>query len=243
MDTLNRIGKAVLTAGNMLRPSIAVSGDPLVAEPYHCLRDMQLGGVIDAGAHVGEFALMIREVLPGIPVVSFEPNPIAFAALKANAEDTADWTCLPYALDDHHGDAVLHANAFTPSSSLLPISRQGVRAFPYAVQSRRVSVPVRSLDALWPLYNLRAPLLLKLDVQGYEDRVLRGASAVLEHVSAIVIEVSYELMYKGQMLYPEIVALLGSLGFTEKKTMLVMNDVLGRRPVQADLLFVRTSAC
>ena len=60
---------------------------------------------------------------------------------------------------------------------------------------------------------LIAPILLKLDVQGFEKNVLEGASVLLEKIDYLVLEVSFISMYEGEPLFDEMHTYLKEKGF------------------------------
>ena len=77
--------------------------------------------------------------------------------------------------------------------------------------SIRISTLDRALGST--LDHLPRELLLKLDVQGFEDRVLRGAERVLAQCKAVVLEVSLDPLYEGQADFLGLAHLLHNAGF------------------------------
>lgn len=61
--------------------------------------------------------------------------------------------------------------------------------------------------------TLAAPILLKIDVQGFEDRVIGGAGKFLERVRWVLMEVSFSKLYEGERDFETIVELLNKHGF------------------------------
>ena len=82
------------------------------------------------------------------------------------------------------------------------------------------------------------PALLKLDVQGYEAAVLRGATRILAKIDEILCECSFVELYEGQPLAAEVVALLHAAGFTLVQVGTPAYGTSGQ-PLQADFLFRR----
>jgi len=72
------------------------------------------------------------------------------------------------------------------------------------------------------------PLLLKLDVQGFEHEALKGASALLDKVALIEIETSFREMYAGELKHTELITYLESQGFTIYTIAPPAIDELGR---------------
>ena len=229
--------------GNILRPGsyrpVALADESLDPGVSARIAGLGIRTVIDAGAHVGEFAAGARKAMPGARILSFEPVPEVFARLTERMGGDPLWTGFPFALGDAEGEEAFHVHAFSPISSLLPIAKEGIRAFPYArFRQKPVTVRVRRLDAVLAGAGAEGPYLLKIDVQGYEDRVVRGMGAELGGAAAILAEVSHKRLYEGQMVLPEWNAFLAGLGFRHALTIREIPDFWGR-PAQADALYLR----
>ncbi len=192
--------------------------------------------VLDVGASRGQFAVFARARFPGARIISFEPLP--------DAQDTAARVLAGLhgelhrvALGASAGETTLHVSAQDDSSSLLPIGPEQVRAFPGTQEARKVSVQVDVLSS-YLTDDLSRPCLLKIDVQGLELDVLRGAGDRLALVDEVFVEASFVPLYTGQALVGEVVAFLADRG-------LRLVDVIGvaRRAdgvaLQADFLFRR----
>jgi hypothetical protein len=98
-------------------------------------------------------------------------------------------------------------------------------------------VATARLDEAVPPGKVRRPVLLKIDVQGTEIEVLRGATGMLGEVDSVLVECSFVELYRGQALAGEVIAFLDERGFSLAS---VCSPALDRgRVVQADLLFER----
>jgi hypothetical protein len=128
----------------------------------------------------------------------------------------------------------------TPSSSLLSTTQHEESLFPETRAQSNVNVPVTTLDrALSKLATAMEPqILLKLDVQGYEERVLRGAADLLSKVQACLLEVCVDPLYVGQATFKELVVLLGHHGL-EYAGNLYQRYGQDGRVMWLDALFVR----
>lgn len=170
--------------------------------------------VLDVGANVGQYASDLRALGYRGRIVSFEPLEAAFGRLQARAADDPYWRCVHAAVGEAAGETVIHVAANSVSSSLLPMTSLHVQMAPESVYVRDETVPVVTLDeaAADPLGGGER-VLLKMDVQGYELGVLRGAERLLESVCAVETEMSTRPLYEGQPLWYEVVDYLTERAF------------------------------
>jgi FkbM family methyltransferase len=123
--------------------------------------------VLDIGAHVGYYSCLAgRLVGPTGLVIAFEPNPRNFELLQANVwrNGLTNVVCFPWAVSDKPGFAQLYLSGDNSGDHRIYEHEQG-----------RASIPVR-IAALDALEVLRAPVdVVKIDVQGAEESVFRGA--------------------------------------------------------------------
>ena len=207
-------------------------------------RDVPFGGcfatIIDVGAHYGQFSLLARELYPDATIVCVEPMPEAVDRLRAVHHSDSRVSIEPFAAAASGGRRCLHVSRKTDSSSLLPILNPYLAAFPGTEESSVIHIDAQTLDALLPS-QLERPALLKIDVQGGELEVLRGAPRLLAQVDVAFVECSFVEFYGGQPLADEVIGALLRHGLRLVGVYSVVRD--GRKQcLQADLLFRRSGA-
>lgn len=144
------------------------------------------GAVYDIGANCGWFA--VRAARGGRPVRAFEPVPgtAAYAERNLAAVSAPDAELLRVAVSDRQGIGTIHLYSSSGNNSLHE------RTLPEGHPLRHVGtaeVPLAPLDALVAEHGLPAPALVKIDVEGNELAVLRGARETLRrHRPLIVLE-------------------------------------------------------
>lgn len=195
---------------------------------------LDVGTVIDVGASRGQFALFARRRWPSARIICFEPIPGAADKLQEVLGGAV--TLHRTALGSVEGASSLNISGADDSSSLLPIGRQAVE-FPGTRAVGTVTVPVgvlaNHLHAALP-----GPVLLKIDVQGFELEVLHGAGDRLALVDEILCECSFVELYDGQPLASDVIRYLREHGFTLTRVSGLAYGESGRQ-LQADLLFHR----
>ena len=180
------------------------------------LRSRPIRSVVDVGANVGQFARWARRLFPDAALFCFEPQPEVCQELRRWAlEQRKPVTVFELALGDTSGfvNMLAHA-AHTPSSSLLKTTPLTSALYPQTREQREIRVALSTLDAaIAPsMDELADDLLVKLDVQGYEDRVIAGGESVLRRASACIVEVNLDGLYVGQPTFERIAAQLNALG-------------------------------
>lgn len=172
--------------------------------------------VIDVGCREGE-ASSWKPFDPRVRLIGFEPDAAECDRLASDFDGPAERTFIPLALGDRTGNATLHATRSPQSSSLYPPSPEAIELHPQLAAHEEVGRREISLTTLdtWIAETSPAnlPHFLKLDVQGSELDVLRGAERSLERARAIQLEVEFERLYEGQALFGEIDAYLRDRGY------------------------------
>lgn len=200
--------------------------------------------VIDAGAHTGQYGRWLRELGYRGQILSIEPQAGANALLRRAARRDPRWRVLPpLALGDADGSADLTIAADSESSSLAAALPTLLDAAPGAAGRAVERVPLRRLDSLAPalIGRARAPFL-KLDVQGYERRVLAGAAATLPLLRGLQLELSLTPLYAGEATLAEVAADLERAGFLLHGLTPGFTDPRDGRVLQVDALFARPTA-
>lgn len=171
--------------------------------------------VLDVGASQGEYGRWLRDAGYHGRIVSFEPLPEAYAGLQSAAQADPLWTVAPrMALGNQDGTLTVNIAANLVSSSALPMLESHRTAAPQSLYVGAQVVPVARIDTVAPDF-IRADdnVFLKADVQGFEDRVLDGATHVLPKICGLQLELSLVPLYEGQELFWTLVERLRGDGY------------------------------
>lgn len=221
-------------------PTILPSADEAIAELMEVAHPR---AVIDVGANTGQFASWVRNSGFDGPIISFEPQPEEHAALAAAAELDSAWIVAPRcALGASDGTAQIHVAGNSQSSSMLEMLDLHKDNAPTSAYVDSLETPVRRLDDVVAELGFDpADALLKIDTQGFETEVLRGAPLTLPAIVAAHVELSLAPLYDGQALASEIFALFGAAGLE----LSIINDCFNTgdgRILQIDGGFTRMGA-
>jgi|KBSMisStaDraftv2_1062788.scaffolds.fasta_scaffold605952_1 FkbM family methyltransferase len=207
------------------------------------LRGVGIDLVLDVGANAGQYAGGLRLLGYSGRIVSFEPLSTAHAQLSRAARPSAGWEIAPrMAIGDADGTVSIHMAGNSVSSSILDMLPAHERAAPGSAYVASETVPLRRLDGVAGEYLAGARrILLKIDAQGYEDRVLAGAAGLLDRITAIQTELSLVPLYAGQLLFDEMRKRVEALGFELYAVFPGYVEERTGRTLQLDGFFLRCS--
>jgi FkbM family methyltransferase len=222
-------------------PFRMVGLDLVIRRPYplQFLTSYGIKTVLDIGAHQGGFAEEVRAILPSAMLHSFEPVAKSFQRLKQRKDLGPNFRPWKLAIGDRNGTAIMHVNSLSASSSLLPLGTL-TDHWPQATEEKEEHVDISTLDDWQSEVELEQAILLKADVQGSEGNVLAGARKLLEHVSVVIMEVSFEEFYAGQHLFDDIYRTMRDAGFGLKGMYDPAFDTITSRQIQSNAIFDRT---
>lgn len=171
--------------------------------------------VLDVGADTGEYVQKLRRYGYRGRVVSFEPLSASFTVLSANAARDPRWDVVNTACGARDGEAELNVAGNLHSSSLLEMLPAHESAAPESAYVRRERVRLRRLDSIFEACRGDARhVFLKIDTQGYEQTVLEGAAQSLKSIVGVQLEMSLVPLYRGQVLFPELLSFMSAQGYT-----------------------------
>lgn len=197
--------------------------------------------VIDIGANEGRFSEEMRILFPTAEIYAFEPLSSCVSRIQKRMAGDARFTLFPVALGEEKGSLPIRHSSFHPSSSLLPMAALHEWLYPKSKEFTLEPVPVEQLDSILTEKALTGPVLVKIDVQGYEDRVIAGGTATLAKADLIIIETSFVTLYEGQPLFGDIYDALRALGFSYTGNREQHFDPKTQRLIYEDSLFERSS--
>ena len=183
--------------------------------------------VVDVGAFLGDWSILAKQIWPASRLFMIEPN-LANQARLADLAEQLDAT-LFCDLVGAENDQAVQFNVMGPGSSIMS-ERSGL---PRTVETRRL----RTLDSL--LNEVDPPGLLKIDAQGYELQILKGALQVLPAFEAVLLEIAIIEVNEGAPLLYDVVVFMKSLGFVAYDILEIHRRPLDKALNQVDIIFVR----
>lgn len=185
---------------------------------------------IDVGAYSGEWTLSFRHLFPKARVLMVEPQPAQRERLQALAHVHSGVEFAPVLLGPAAATGVTFYQAETGSSVLRD---------PGNAVAEPAALEMTTLDAVARGTPFERADFLKLDVQGYELEVLKGAEEVLRSVEAVMMEVNLIGVYEGAPLAHEAVAYMAARGFRVYDVCTFFRRPYDNALWQMDMIFVR----
>jgi FkbM family methyltransferase len=190
-------------------------------------RGLQPTTVIDVGAFEGSWSEMARAIWPHSKIIMFEPN-AAKAAIVSKAAKSIGANLFPELLGASDGAEVVF-NVMESGSSIMnensPLNRT------------KETRTLRRIDSIIPTLGRGA--LLKVDAQGYELEILKGADAILPSIDSVLLEVAIIEINEGAPLLADVVGFMKQRGFVTCEILEIHRRPLDQALNQIDILFVR----
>jgi FkbM family methyltransferase len=181
------------------------------------LKGKSITGIIDCGAFEGHLSRLYTKMFPEAIIYAFEPVPETFARLQESSISYPHIKAINQGVGRSTGKTLFYQTAHPGSSSLLPPSSTGLHYYPdlYPI-SNQYEVDLTSLNDWWQSAGHPAIQFIKLDVQGGELDLLKGATELLEKagVELIQTEVMFLGTYARQGLFSEVEIFLRHRGFS-----------------------------
>jgi len=179
------------------------------------LDEYRVESIIDVGANEGQFALSMRTLGFRGKIYSFEPVDAAYEKLKRASASDNSWFVFDFALGAEPAEALINVSDFSSFSSILDVNDYARERWADSKVTHQQKITIKTLDecASEGLFDSNSRLLLKMDTQGYDLEVFRGAQSVLPNVSCMLSELSLIPIYEGMPSYSDALAEFESYGF------------------------------
>lgn len=171
---------------------IELVNEVVVRDQYQAERFLEKNSiVIDAGAHIGTFSIFASKLASNGKVYSFEPVSKTFQILKKNTEHYKNITCTNLGLDNAASQKNIFVNPKRSSGSVFEdspyISEGLIGGKDGAPELSRTT----TLDEFVAEQNIKNVDFIKIDTEGYEAKILKGAEKTIEKYKPIISMAAY----------------------------------------------------
>lgn len=219
---------------------IGTSSHPL-ARRRALLESFEIRLVLDVGAGAGGFAKQMRKDIGySGTIISFEPLSSAFKLLEEAARADTKWDVINCAIGDMEEKTTINIAGNSTSSSLLNMLPLHEKAAPDSIYVANESVNVKTLDHIFDdLAISEKNIYLKIDTQGFEAKVLKGAEKSLKRIDTIQLEMSLVPLYESETAFKDLYDILDSQGYTLVGFEPGFSDRISGQMLQLDGIFHR----
>jgi FkbM family methyltransferase len=169
------------------------------------------GSILDVGGGQATTAQLFSRYFPTAPVFIFEPILSNFKEIEKQSVGQTTWRLVNKAVGSSVGETFINIASHVTASSLLEMNADAEGYGNLLVTEKKEAIKVTTLDAEIP--NNTPISILKMDVQGFELEVLKGAKETLKRTEIVILEINNHDGYKNAPTYFELDAFLREANF------------------------------
>lgn len=156
--------------------------------------------ILDVGANIGQFGIDLTYAGYRDKIISFEPEISSFTILQRNSRKRKHWIAINLGLGSSESKLLLNVSGnYGLRSSFLSMEQIHLENLPSSRIVHTQEIAISTLDRQLKILNVNPnSALLKLDVQGFEYEVLKGARDSLSKIPYCFFEVSLVQMYRNE---------------------------------------------
>ena len=218
MSIKNRIIKLIKLIKNKTWRKGLIKNIVANIELEDLLKNISVKTIIDVGSNKGQFLLLTEYFFKCKKIYSFEPIKKFYIIQKKFFKYRNNISFYNFALGKKKSKKIFYITKRKDSSSFLKINEKIKKNKDYKIIKKQI-IQIQTLDEIMAKKKLEDPVLLKIDVQGYELEVLKGGVKTLKKTKYIIIEISDYEIYKNQSLSYEIIK------FLKKKILLLLEKI------------------
>ena len=180
----------------------------------HFLDYKEIDCVIDIGANDGQFGKNLRKIGYKEQIISFEPIVTAYRSLEDTSKKDKKWKTFNFALGENTEEAEINISQNSLSSSILDMKKEHLNSAPTSKYVNREKISVKTLDSFKEeICKNFKNIYIKIDTQGYEEKVLIGGKDLVTQAKGLQLEMSVYPMYEDQLLFNEFFTKIEKLNF------------------------------
>lgn len=214
----NAFSEVLAHAGYSLVPTWRLANRPMARHLGRLFAQYDVDCVIDVGANEGGYAKFLRQEVGYRGLIhSFEPISRLAENCRKLAQGDPMWRIHQYALGEIPGNANINVMKSSEFSSFLEPMTEFTSVFQNVnTVDHTECVSVQTLESVMPVLQndslVRHPYL-KIDTQGFDMAVIRGAGKTLDSLIAVQTELSFRPLYRNMAGWQDVIDLLQKRGF------------------------------
>lgn len=137
--------------------------------------------IFDVGANIGLYTRLIKESLPYASIYSFEPNPFSYKVLVKNTQGYHGVTPLMLGLGQKETKELIYSYFDEPGSEHACLFKSVITDLHRAENVFSEEILISALDTFCKKHSIEYIDFLKIDTEGYELEVLKGAKTMIQN--------------------------------------------------------------
>jgi FkbM family methyltransferase len=203
------------------------------------INNFEINLLLDIGANTGQYSSEIRRLGYFGEIISFEPLKDAYQDLLKVSKNDSKWSIRNLALGDKKEDNYINVSENSMSSSILKILPLHIESAPQSRYINKQKIEIDTIDSvLKDNYLDNHNVMVKIDTQGYEKKILEGAIRNIDKIRIIQLEMSIEPLYDGEINITDMIVYMKSIGFKLYSLENGHEDKLLGKLLQVDGVFV-----
>lgn len=204
------------------------------------IKEFNIKTIFDIGANEGQFASYINQYFSNCRIYSFEPIHPCFLKLVELNKKIPQLVPLNFALGDENCYIDFFVNEFTPSSSFLKMEEEHILNFPITKDFTLEKMKVKTLDSIYNNLEINKEVLVKIDVQGFEEKVIKGGLKFFTDIPKIVIvEASIVKLYKNEASFEDLYDTFRNMGYRYRGNLYQLYSPAKGSILQVDAIFIK----
>jgi FkbM family methyltransferase len=189
-----------------------VSGEKAFIRYLMAGKRLRSGVIMDIGANMGNYSMMLRKNNISLPIYAFEPHPVAFRKLQAMAEQY-NFTAVPQGAGEKSTHAAIYDYQGDGGSEHASMYKDVIEHL-HKGHAQEISIVLTTIDEFVAHHNISKVALLKIDTEGHELSVLKGAKETIAKGLADIIQVEFnEMNIISRTFFKDIVDILPGYDF------------------------------
>ncbi|GAB1371734.1 [alpha-L-fucopyranosyl-(1-_3)-alpha-L-rhamnopyran osyl-(1-_3)-2-O-methyl-alpha-L-rhamnopyranosyl] dimycocerosyl phenol-phthiocerol 2'''-O-methyltransferase [Candidatus Kapaibacterium sp.] len=194
----------------------------------------------DIGANIGHYAHSLRNFGYKGKIVSFEPMNAEFQVLTNRAVSDENWLTCNYGFGNSDEELDINISKNSVSSSLLKVNSELTEIVPETAYIGTEKVKIYKIDSIIDDFiDEKSKLFIKIDAQGYESEIIKGATNSLNKIIGFKLELPFFELYNTEKTFLELVNFMDSIGFRLIYIEPGWNNPITGFSIEADGIFVK----
>ena len=207
------------------------------------INQLKIDTVLDVGANKGQFGRFLRKNGFRGNLYSFEPLKEPYDALNNEAENDSNWTTINCGLGSEKTMAEINVTNTSEFASIRKPNTYATQLFNNLVEVNRQEIIQLDTVDNFLLNNKESftdkKILLKMDTQGYDLEVFKGALSSLNKIVALQSELSIQAIYEGMPSYIDSLAFYSDNGYLLSGFYPVSRNIDGLSYLEADAVLIK----